>query len=248
MSGPWTRAINRTAQVLRDNTARIVRMDGVNPDVAPRTLFSFRTAQDIQQFALGSDSDLGGHSTAHLDHHPDGYARFWGDMRLDVKAGLEGKLRPGYAGFRNKARSRPTLFGQIYDDLSLYKYLALRVKAAGEPHTRNSFFVNIQTDGPIQTDLWQHRLYFQTDGEWEDISIPLSDFVMTNQGDLVQNQVKMMREKVRTIGISILGGKSRTQGKYELGVESIRAVNEELEQESTTTEHLGEPPEKPPVQ
>ncbi|CAE6466339.1 unnamed protein product [Rhizoctonia solani] len=229
MSGPWTRAINRTAQVLRDNTARIVRMDGVNPDVAPRTLFSFRTAQDIQQFALGSDSDLGGNSTAHLDHHPDGYARFWGDMRLDVK-------------------SRPTLFGQIYDDLSLYKYLALRVKAAGEPHTRNSFFVNIQTDGPIQTDLWQHRLYFQTDGEWEDISIPLSDFVMTNQGDLVQNQVKMMREKVRTIGISILGGKSRTQGKYELGIESIRAVNEELEQEPTTTEHLSEPPEKPLVQ
>ncbi|CAE6446581.1 unnamed protein product [Rhizoctonia solani] len=226
MSGPWTRAINRTAQVLRDNTARIVRMEGVNPDVAPRTLFSFRTAQDIQQFALGSDSDLGGNSTAHLDHHSDGYARFWGDMRLD---------------------SRPTLFGQIYDDLSLHKYLALRVKAAGEPHTRNSYFVNIQTDGPIQTDLWQHRLYFQTDGEWEDISIPLSDFVMTNQGDLVQNQVRMMREKVRTIGISILGGKSRTQGKYELGIEFIRAVNEDLQQESKTT-HLSEPPEKPLVQ
>ncbi|CAE6435261.1 unnamed protein product [Rhizoctonia solani] len=245
MSGPWTRAINRTAQVLRDNTARIVRMEGLSPNVEARTLFSFRTPQDIQQYALGSDSDMGGNSTAHLDHHPDGYARFWGDMRLDVKAGLEGKLRPGYAGFRNK--SRPTLFGQIYDDLSLHKYLALRVKAAGEPHTQNSYFVNIQTDGPIQTDLWQHRLYFQTDGEWEDIIIPLSDFVMTNQGDLVQNQVRMMREKVRTIGVSILGGKSRTQGKYELGIESIRAVNEELEQDPPA-EHLGEPPEKPLVQ
>ncbi|KAH7341875.1 NADH:ubiquinone oxidoreductase complex I intermediate-associated protein 30 [Rhizoctonia solani] len=220
-------------------------MEGINPNIEPRTLFSFRTPQDIQQYALGSDSDLGGNSTVHLEHHPDGYARFWGDMRLDVKAGLEGKLRPGYAGFRNK--SRPTLFGQVYDDLSLHKYLALRVKAAGEPHTRNSYFVNIQTDGPVQSDLWQHRLYFQTDGEWENIMISLSDFVMTNQGDLVQNQVRMMREKVRTIGISVLGGKSRTQGKYELGIESIRAVNEEPEQESTS-EHLSEPSEKPLVQ
>lgn len=56
--------------------------------------------------------------------------------------------------------------------------------------------------------------------------IPLSDFVVTNQGDLVQHQVKMMREKVRTIGVSILGGKSKVQGRYELGIESIRAVNE----------------------
>lgn len=242
MSGPWFRAINRTAQVLRDNTARIVRMEGVTPDTSPRTLFSFHTPEDLRQYALGSDADLGGNSSAHLEHHPDGYARFWGEMRLDVKAGLEGKLRPGYAGFRNK--SRPTLFGQVYDDLSLHKYLALRVRGAGEPHTRNSYFVNLQTDGPVQTDLWQHRLYFQTDGDWEDIMIPLSDFVLTNQGDLVQHQVKMMSEKVRTIGISILGGKSRTQGKYELGIESIRAVNEEPRVEASS-EHLGEPPEKP---
>lgn len=78
-------------------------MEGVNPNTTSRTLFSFRTADELRQYALGSDADLGGNSTAHLDLHPDGYARFWGEMRLDVKAGLEGKLRPGYAGFRNKA-------------------------------------------------------------------------------------------------------------------------------------------------
>ncbi|KAG8745126.1 hypothetical protein FRC10_008737 [Ceratobasidium sp. 414] len=216
MSGPWAQALNRTAQLLRDNTVKIIRMEGVNPNTASRTLFSFRTPDDLRQYAVGSDADIGGNSSAHLEHHPDGYARFWGDMRLDVKSGLEGKLRPGYAGFRNK----------IYDDLSLHKYLALRVRAAGDPPTRNSYFVNIQTDGPIQTDLWQHRLYFEKDGEWEDIMIPISNFVLTNQGDLVQHQVRMMNEKIRTIGISILGGKSRTQGRYELGVQSIRAVNE----------------------
>lgn len=35
-----------------------------------------------------------------------------------------------------------------------------------------------------------------------------------------------MSEKIRTIGVSILGGKSGTQGRYELGIQSIRALNE----------------------
>jgi NADH dehydrogenase [ubiquinone] 1 alpha subcomplex assembly factor 1 len=37
----------------------------------------------------------------------------------------------------------------------------------------------------------------------------------------------MYREKVRTFGISLLGGNSGAAGTYELGIDSIRAVNEE---------------------
>ena len=37
----------------------------------------------------------------------------------------------------------------------------------------------------------------------------------------------MQREKVKTIGISILGGNSGVEGPYELGIDEIRAVNEE---------------------
>jgi hypothetical protein len=37
----------------------------------------------------------------------------------------------------------------------------------------------------------------------------------------------MYREKVRTFGISLLGGNSGFAGKYELGIDSIRVVNEE---------------------
>ena len=41
------------------------------------------------------------------------------------------------------------------------------------------------------------------------------------------NQMKMFREKVRSVGISILGGNSGVEGKYELGIDSIRVVNED---------------------
>jgi NADH dehydrogenase [ubiquinone] 1 alpha subcomplex assembly factor 1 len=39
--------------------------------------------------------------------------------------------------------------------------------------------------------------------------------------------MEMLRERVRTVGISLLGGKSGVEGPYELGIDTIRAVNPE---------------------
>jgi NADH dehydrogenase [ubiquinone] 1 alpha subcomplex assembly factor 1 len=36
----------------------------------------------------------------------------------------------------------------------------------------------------------------------------------------------MMTHRIRTIGISILGGNSGVEGRYELGLDVIKAVNE----------------------
>ena len=67
---------------------------------------------------------------------------------------------------------RPTLFGELTDDVSNHRFLALRVRAAGHPRTRGSYFVNVQTEGPTNDDLWQHRLYFtRDDGGWEDVFV-----------------------------------------------------------------------------
>ena len=70
------------------------------------------------------------------------------------------------------------------------------------------------------------------------IQIPFKDFVLTNAGELVPHQVQMYRERVRTIGISLLGGNSGVEGQYELGIDSIRAVNVE---DVTDTSALGTP-------
>lgn len=37
----------------------------------------------------------------------------------------------------------------------------------------------------------------------------------------------MFRERIRTVGISLLGGNSGMEGAYDLNIDSIRAVNEE---------------------
>jgi len=126
------------------------------------------------------------------------------------------------------------------------------VRAAGHPRTRGSYFVNIQTEGPTNDDLWQHRLYFaRDDGGWEDVfvrpsplsisvcppspvdwarwwkQIPFDGFVMTKAGTINTQPVTMLRERIRSVGISLLGGNSGIEGPYELGIDSIRAVNEE---------------------
>lgn len=51
--------------------------------------------------------------------------------------------------------------------------------------------------------------------------------MLTNTGEIASDQMSMYRERVRTIGISLLGGNSGVEGPYELGIDSIRAVNEE---------------------
>ncbi len=50
---------------------------------------------------------------------------------------------------------------------------------------------------------------------------------MTKAGTINTQPVRMFRERVRSVGISLLGGNSGVEGPYELGIDEIRAVNEE---------------------
>lgn len=69
-------------------------------------LFNFNSPEEIAQYVVGSDADIGGYSSAKLDlrENSDGskYGLFHGDMRIDVRPQMQGKMRSGYAGFRNK--------------------------------------------------------------------------------------------------------------------------------------------------
>ena len=86
---------------------------------------------------------------------------------------------------------------------------ALGLPYPGVPAPRTAgplFFINVQTDGPVNTDLYQHRLFLDdAKGDaWQTITIPLDDFVLTNTGVVSESQVSMLREKVLSVGISVL--------------------------------------------
>ncbi|KAK4703742.1 NADH dehydrogenase [ubiquinone] 1 alpha subcomplex assembly factor 1, partial [Phenoliferia sp. Uapishka_3] len=229
---------------------------------------------------LRDRTSQGGKSTVNLDLGPEGKGRFYGSLSSDLREGRrrEGVVeRGGYAGLRSK--SRTTMFGPQTWDTSLYDYLRLRVRSSGDGMR---YFVNIQTDGPVRSDLFQHRLWLPPPSDpsqapaspaiptssspavselseevhphrWTDILIPLSDFTLTNSGDLSEVQIEMYRSKIRTVGLSVLGpGEGRRVAfdfsrrrffghiltdcvfifilflnRYELGIESIDALSSE---------------------
>lgn len=54
--------------------------------------------------------------------------------------------------------------------------------------------------------------------------IPFGSFVLTSGGETATGQVSMGKNKIRTIGISMLGGNARISGRYELGIDYVGAV------------------------
>ena len=125
---------------------------------------TLKTEKDLEQWAIGSDKDIGGFSEASLDITPEGTARFHGNISLDLPANQEIK-QSGYAAIRTIPKAQ-TLFGTPCWDTSLFRYLALHVKG-----DKRKYFVNIQTDGVVKTDLFQHRLFLRTPGQWETVMV-----------------------------------------------------------------------------
>ncbi|GAA5866297.1 hypothetical protein JCM1840_004074 [Sporobolomyces johnsonii] len=226
MASPWKSYLNRSLEHLRDRSAEVLRAQPTGGPGEVLPLLSLKSQDDLKQFVVGCDADLGGKSTVNLDLGPESKGRFWGTLSSELNAGRrkEGVIeRGGYAGMRSKHRT--SLFGTRTWDTSLHDFLRLRVRSSGDGMR---YFVNIQTDGPVRSDLFQHRLWLPAPAsddaphEWTDVLIPFSDFTLTNSGDLSAQQMEMLRSKVRTIGISVLGPK---EGRYELGIESIDAVS-----------------------
>jgi NADH dehydrogenase [ubiquinone] 1 alpha subcomplex assembly factor 1 len=125
---------------------------------------ALNTKKDLSHWALGCDKDIGGFSEAHIDLTPEDTGRFHGTISLELPANREIK-QSGYAAIRTKQKEQ-SLFGTPCWDTSLFRYLALHVKG-----DKRKYFVNIQTDGVVKTDLFQHRLFLRTPGQWETVMV-----------------------------------------------------------------------------
>ncbi|KAJ9091750.1 hypothetical protein QFC19_008960 [Naganishia cerealis] len=107
MSSPWKAYWDRSIAVLRQNSAKVLRAEA-DPSARSHLIYSLsrkdNPSLNLKDYATGCDADIGGQSTAVLDFDENGDARFWGELRRDVKGEYKGKVRGGYAGFRNKVR------------------------------------------------------------------------------------------------------------------------------------------------
>ncbi|CDS14398.1 hypothetical protein LRAMOSA06567 [Lichtheimia ramosa] len=210
--------IRRTATEVAESSAKALRMEGLQGWRKELPMVQLNTKADLDHWAIGSDKDIGGFSTASLDITPEGTGRFHGNISLELPADRNIE-QSGYAAIRSKARES-SMFGTPCWDTSLFRYLALRVRG-----DQRKYFVNIQTDSVIQTDLYQHRLFLRTPGQWETVLIPFRDFVLTNNGMIQEDEVEMFREKVKTVGLSLT---DRQEGPFSIEIDWIKAMNTEF--------------------
>ncbi|KAJ6631038.1 complex I intermediate-associated protein CIA30 [Mycena sp. CBHHK59/15] len=225
-------------------------MEGAElPNRRPRTLFSFNTPTDVSEAVVGCDADIGGLSTVNFDLDTTSEsesvgrptAKFWGHMRLDVRPELVGRINSGYAGFKTRARS--TLWGRMVENVDFHDYLALRVRAAGDPVLHKSYFVNVQTlDTMSQITVWQQRLSIRRqDNDWETVYLPFTKFVPFTIGEPSPYPEMIDRERILSVGVSVLGGQNNASGPYELGLDSVWVTNkEDIEVDSPDPNEMGE--------
>ncbi|GAB1312119.1 putative complex I intermediate associated protein [Madurella fahalii] len=212
-----------------------LKLEGIKGAQGPYELHNFRSPAGVQDCKTMSDIEIGGVSTSNLEWVPSpppsagipapspnspGYARFFGTISTQLPKDRPDIKRTGYAAFRTQDRP-PTIFGRSLWNIDPYVYLALRVKSDGR-----SYFVNVQTESVVPTDLHQHRLFVKKPGEWETVLIKWNDFVRTNHGFVVEPQTEIMRQKVKSIGVGLT---DRIPGPFEFCIERIWATNDERE-------------------
>jgi NADH dehydrogenase [ubiquinone] 1 alpha subcomplex assembly factor 1 len=235
-SGFWRRSLDE----LKRQSKIAVRLEGLHKPNRPFPLVRFDEESALGGCKVMSDADMGGFSKASLTHipgtefiegesesesqpqtesHPSQtppHALFAGKISTELPPNRPEIQRSGYAAWRTRDRGT-SLFGKLLWDIDPYAFLALRIKSDGR-----KYFVNIQTESIVPTDLHQHLLPSYTPGEWETVTIPFSSFVRTNYGMVVEPQREMMRQKVRSVGIGLI---DRVPGPFELCIADVWATN-----------------------
>jgi len=179
-----------------------------------------------------TDQTIGGFSTAHITQKEadpatssPAHISFHGNISTKLPHDRPDVMKTGYAAFRNQDRGR-TLFGELFWNMEPYSYLALRVKSDGR-----KYFINIQTDSIVESDIHQHKLLTKnhrgavssnSPGQWETVLVRLHDFVRTNQGFITEPQSEMLRQKVKSFGIGLI---DREPGPFELAISAVWATN-----------------------
>jgi len=221
-----------------------LKAEGTRHADAPYVLMNFQYPESSKACKIMSDGDMGGFSRAHLDwqapssnpkplpsENKNGHVKFHGKISIELPVNKPHIQRTGYAAWRTHDRP-PTLFGKSLWDIDPYAFLALRVKSDGR-----KYFVNVQTESIVPTDLHQHRLYARRPGEWETVLIKWNEFVRTNHGVVVEPQTELLRQKVRTVGIGLI---DRVPGDFEICIERIWATNrlneEDIKEDGRTEE------------
>ena len=63
-------------------------------------------------------------------------------------------------------------------------------------------------------------------GEWQEVVLPFSRFLLTWKGKLVETKSRMSPQRITSIGIALAGGDAlQPQGPFSLGLDWVKATS-----------------------
>jgi NADH dehydrogenase [ubiquinone] 1 alpha subcomplex assembly factor 1 len=156
---------------------------GLGKPMKDLEIHSFRDPASLQKTKIITDEGFGGFSRAKMeavpfpeneipeDYQPKSpgqtptYGKFTGKISVELPVGRPDIERSGFAAWRMTDPGW-SLLGKALYNCEPYAFLALRLKA-----DNSRYFVNVQVDSFVATDLWQHRLFTNKPGKWETIYV-----------------------------------------------------------------------------
>lgn len=179
-------------------------------------LYRFNAPHTVTDLVTGSDKDIGGFSECAVEFvKTPPHLLFRGNISFDLKPDTL-TISAGYCGFRTK-EPVGTLFGSLNHDLTLFSHLEVKART---PDAQKKFLLNLKASTFADLDVYQYPLRFVSD-QWHTFHIPLSKFILTQKGYLIDSQRELPSDQIQTIGVSIL----RQQGPFHLELTHFAAIN-----------------------
>lgn len=187
------------------------------------SLFKFSCQEDLRKWVVYSDSEHGGLSSAGLELGGDDNktAIFSGTLMEELREPGSGTiLRSGFSGMRTIQEA-----GSF--DLGSFDTLALRVKGDGR-----CYVSTIRTESWWGTfedaNTWQSMIFAPKD-EWFEVMIPLSRYLPTMKGKIIEIKNEMNRSRVCGMGLALsvnggLDGAVMGPGDFRLELDWIKAI------------------------
>lgn len=207
---------------------RLLQRTGLIASVPPAEMmlvnFGKMTTDPSKPLLIRCDEELGGFSTAQVELQQENnkqFGRFYGHLNLDLPPSRPDVVQSGYAMWRTRdmGPSWQDWFQPEFWNWERCSHMLLRVRG-----DRRKYYINIQAESPLATDIYQHRLFLKTPGEWETAVVPLSDFILTNWG-VIQQQQELDLEHIRTIGIGLI---DKQYGPFQLDIDWIKVISGDL--------------------
>mmetsp|Transcript_12008 Transcript_12008/g.43842 ORF Transcript_12008/g.43842 Transcript_12008/m.43842 type:complete len:219 (-) Transcript_12008:265-921(-) len=187
-------------------------------------LFDFAAgALASHKWTVITDASYGGTSRASLQESDEGkWVVFEGELDSTSEVDSDAKLRRGAFCF---FRTREYFPGERDQAFNLEDYNSLRLRVRGDGRT---YLTSMRPDNflipPEQNqDLWQAQVRTSGNGEWEEVEIPLVDFVMTHQGRVLESPGDVRPAKVISFGMAASALADNSKQPFRIEIEWISA-------------------------